>query len=85
MGCDYKVLECNVLVIGGGMAGLFAAIRARDLVDKVILVEKAKVTRSGGSIHAHAYGAPAPEGGFENRLAELVFAEDRENMASSTT
>lgn len=69
---DSDVLETDVLVIGGGMAGLFAAIRARDFVDRVMLVDKAKVTRSGGSIHAHAYGAPAPEGDFENRLKEMV-------------
>ena len=35
-------------------------------------MDKAKVTRSGGSIHAHAYGAPATEGDFENRLKEMV-------------
>jgi succinate dehydrogenase / fumarate reductase flavoprotein subunit len=67
-----EVYESDVLVIGGGMAGLSAAIRAKDFVDRVILVDKAKVTRSGGSIHAHAYGAPASEGDFENRLKEMV-------------
>ncbi len=69
---DYKVQDCNVLVIGGGMAGLSAAIRARDLTDNVILVDKAKVTRSGGSVHSHAYGTPAPEGAFESRMKEMV-------------
>jgi succinate dehydrogenase/fumarate reductase flavoprotein subunit len=69
---DYEVQECNVLVIGGGISGLIAAIRATDFVDKVFLVEKAKVTKSGGSIHSHAYGSPAPEGGFERRLKEMV-------------
>ncbi len=72
MSQDFEVLESDVLVIGGGMAGLFAAIRAGDFVNRVILVDKAKVTRSGGSIHAHAYGAPAAEGDFENRLREMV-------------
>ncbi len=72
MSHDDEVYESDVLVIGGGMAGLFAAIRARDFVDRVILVDKAKVTRSGGSIHAHAYGAPAAEGDFESRLKEMV-------------
>ncbi|MFH1490322.1 MAG: FAD-binding protein, partial [Pseudomonadota bacterium] len=69
---DDDIRECDVLVIGGGMAGLSASIRARDFTEKVILVEKAKVTRSGGSVHAHAYGAPAPEGEFDARLRELV-------------
>ena len=69
---DYEVYESDVLVIGGGMAGLSAAIRAADFADRVILVDKAKVSRSGGSVHAHAYGAPASEGDFESRLKESV-------------
>jgi len=72
MNQDDEVYESDVLVIGGGMAGLSAAIRAKDFVDRVILVDKAKVTRSGGSIHAHAYGAPASEDDFQNRLKEMV-------------
>jgi succinate dehydrogenase / fumarate reductase flavoprotein subunit len=69
---DYEIYESDVLVIGGGMAGLFAAIRAKDFVDRVILVDKAKVTRSGGSVHAHAYGSPASDGDYGKRLEELV-------------
>lgn len=69
---DYDTKECDVLVIGGGMAGLSAAIRAKNFSDDVILVEKGKVTRSGSSIYAHAYGSPAPEGGFDNRMKEMV-------------
>jgi succinate dehydrogenase / fumarate reductase flavoprotein subunit len=44
--------RCDVLVIGGGLAGTWAAIRARDFVDDVIVVEKAKVARSGQSTFA---------------------------------
>ena len=69
---DYDIYESDVLVVGGGMAGLFAAIRARDFVDRVILVDKANVTRSGGSIHAHAYGAPTSDADSGKRLEELV-------------
>jgi succinate dehydrogenase/fumarate reductase flavoprotein subunit len=72
MSKDWEVLETDVLIIGGGMAGLSAAIRARDFVERVTLVDKAKVTRSGGSIHAHAYGAPASDEDFESRLKEMV-------------
>ncbi len=43
------VIECDVLVIGGGLAGCWAALRAKDLVDDVVLVEKGKVSRSGVS------------------------------------
>jgi hypothetical protein len=39
--------ECDVLVVGGGMAGLFAAVKAHDAGVKVILVVKGAVGRSG--------------------------------------
>ncbi len=41
--------ECDVLVIGGGMAGCWAALRASDFSKKVVLVDKGKVSRSGMS------------------------------------
>lgn len=41
--------ECDVLVIGGGLAGCWAALRAAATGARVILVEKAKVARSGRS------------------------------------
>jgi len=44
--------ECDVLVIGGGLAGIWAALRAKDFTDNVILVDKAKVARSGNSTFA---------------------------------
>jgi len=44
---------CDVLVIGGGLAGALAAIKAREAgADKVILVDKAKSGRSGCSAFA---------------------------------
>ncbi len=69
---DYEVLESDVLVIGAGMAGLMAAIRAKDFAEKVILVEKGKVTRSSVSMFCHAYGASVPEDVFEPLLEEIV-------------
>ena len=33
-------LDCDVLVVGGGCAGLFSAIKARESGKKVILVDK---------------------------------------------
>lgn len=39
------VVDCDVLVIGGGGAGCWAAIRAKELADRVVLVDKAKVSR----------------------------------------
>ncbi len=42
-------LKCDVLVIGGGLAGAWAALRAGDLAGKVILAEKGKTGRAGQS------------------------------------
>ncbi|MBN1367890.1 MAG: FAD-binding protein [Dehalococcoidales bacterium] len=42
-----NVIETDVLVIGGGMAGLFAAIKARGEGVSVTLVDKNYVSRSG--------------------------------------
>lgn len=41
--------EADVLVIGGGFAGAWAALRAAELGANVILVDKAYVSRSGAS------------------------------------
>jgi len=53
------VIDCDLLVIGGGMAGCFAAIRGADLGVKTVLVEKANPLRSGaaatGIDHIWAY------------------------------
>jgi succinate dehydrogenase/fumarate reductase flavoprotein subunit len=43
------VIETDVLVIGGGFAGCWAALRAADLKATVTLVDKAYVSRSGAS------------------------------------
>jgi hypothetical protein len=39
--------QADVLVIGGGMAGLFAAVKAHDAGAKVMLVSKGRVGSSG--------------------------------------
>ena len=41
------IVDCEILVTGGGSAGCFAAIKARELGKKVILVDKGYVGRSG--------------------------------------
>jgi succinate dehydrogenase/fumarate reductase flavoprotein subunit len=50
---------CDVLVVGGGLAGCMAAIRTGELNDHVILVDKSKPERSGcaatGIDHIWAY------------------------------
>jgi succinate dehydrogenase/fumarate reductase flavoprotein subunit len=45
-----NVLQCDVLVIGGGATALMAALEARKKVDNVIIVCKGKVGRSGNTI-----------------------------------
>ncbi|MGQ1891506.1 FAD-dependent oxidoreductase [Thermophagus sp. OGC60D27] len=44
-----KQLQTDVLVIGGGMAGLFAAVKARDAGAKVMLVSKGRLGSSGST------------------------------------
>ena len=42
-------IDADVLIIGGGFGGIWAALRAAELVDNVVLLEKAYVSRSGAS------------------------------------
>jgi succinate dehydrogenase/fumarate reductase flavoprotein subunit len=44
---DKEVVETDVLVVGGGIAGLMAAINAADQGARVIVAEKANTKRSG--------------------------------------
>lgn len=44
---DKKPVECDVLIVGGGIAGLMAAIAAADSGSKVVISEKANTKRSG--------------------------------------
>jgi len=44
---NYQENETDVLVIGGGMAGLFASVKAHDAGSKVILVSKGRLGSSG--------------------------------------
>ena len=50
---------CDICVVGGGLAGCMAAIRAGELNDRVILVDKSNPKRSGctatGTDHIWAY------------------------------
>ena len=44
-----ETTETDVLVLGGGMAGCFAAIAAARRGQRVILVEKGAVEKSGSA------------------------------------
>ena len=54
-----EIVETDVLCIGGGPAGLMAAIRASELGAKVVVADKANTVRSGsaatGCDHFAAY------------------------------
>ncbi len=49
-----RQIECDVLVIGGGLAGCWAALKAKETSQRVILVEKGKVARAGKSTFSGA-------------------------------
>ncbi len=42
-------IQCDVLVLGAGLAGCWAALKAKETAPRVILVDKGKVSRSGKS------------------------------------
>jgi succinate dehydrogenase / fumarate reductase flavoprotein subunit len=81
---EIEELSADVVVIGGGAAGLWAAIRARDFCSRVILVEKAKVARSGATTFTHCILAPVPEENLYAAMKEIIepaaYINDQEMM-----
>ncbi len=69
-----EVLSCDVLVCGGGMSGLMAAIAAADGGASVIVCEKANTLRSGdgvgGNDHFLCY-IPEVHGDIEDYMKEF--------------
>ncbi len=53
-------LQCDVLVIGAGLAGAWAAARAKEIANNVVLVEIARIGKSGKSAFSGA-GILCPE------------------------
>lgn len=56
------LLRCDVLVIGGGIAGLVSAISATDYVDNVVLVDKAFSGKNSQAALSAAQMVIAPPG-----------------------
>jgi succinate dehydrogenase/fumarate reductase flavoprotein subunit len=56
-----RVFEADVLVVGGGLAGCTAAIKAREAGVSVILVDKGYVGKSGQTPFAGSYCVYNPE------------------------
>lgn len=60
-----NLIETDVLVIGGGMAGSFAAIKAREKGADVTIVDKGYVGKSGSSPYAFWFVVYNPEWGHD--------------------
>ncbi|MDY0269782.1 FAD-dependent oxidoreductase [Trichloromonas sp.] len=71
-------LKADVLVIGGGLAGLTAAIAARRAGAEVLLVCKRRPGRSGNTLVAAGNVTSLPAGDSADELAFDTFAGGRE-------
>jgi len=72
-----EVEKTDVLVIGGGFAGTWAALRAAEIGAKVILVDKAYVSRSGASTMSGGITTcPLPGDDLEPWIEEFVVRGD---------
>jgi succinate dehydrogenase/fumarate reductase flavoprotein subunit len=77
---EEKTIAADVLVIGGGIAGCFAAIKAREQGVEVVLVNKGYTGKSGQSPFATSFTAFNPEWGdkldaymnYLNHVSEYV-------------
>ena len=58
-----RVVKCDVLVIGGGIAGCMAAIKAKEGGAKVVLVDKGFVSRTGQSPYVDSHLVFNPDWG----------------------
>ncbi len=58
-----RVIECDVLVVGGGIAGGYAAVKAHDAGAKVVLVDKGYMSRSGQSPYVDSFLVFNPDWG----------------------
>ncbi|MBW2030772.1 MAG: FAD-binding protein [Deltaproteobacteria bacterium] len=60
-----SVFETDVLVIGGGMAGLFAAIKAREKGPSVTILDKGYAGKSGSTPYGFWYVVNEPDRGHD--------------------
>lgn len=72
---EYKQVKCGVLIVGGGPAGMRAAIEARRMSVDTVIVVKRKLGMSGNVTVSHS-GHNAPFGHVDNRDNTEVFFRD---------
>ena len=72
-----KVIETDVLVIGGGIAGLFAGLRAKEFVDNVILVDKGPIGHTSQCYFAlGGHQALLPGDDVDEWVKEVLYFQD---------
>jgi succinate dehydrogenase/fumarate reductase flavoprotein subunit len=59
-----RVIETDVLIVGGGVAGCVAAVKASEHGADVTVLEKAAIKRSGGAASGMDHIATIPHGGI---------------------
>ena len=70
---NFQMIEADVVVLGGGLAGCWAALAAKERTCRVILVDKAMVARSGCSTFAAGVMlAPLSDDNLEEWAREIV-------------
>jgi len=77
---EQRKITCDVLVVGGGIAGCFAAIKAREKGASVLLIDKGCAGKSGQSPYAGSFMVFNPAWGHDlpawmdlvNRTSEYV-------------
>jgi len=63
-------IKTDVLVIGGGMSGIFAAVKAKEAGAEVVLVDKNHVGRSGATIWSNIFTAFNADWGHDRKTWE---------------
>ena len=81
-GLELEKLSTDVLVIGSGMAGLFAAVKAHDAGAKVMMVSKGRLGSSGQTPFAKGIFAYDPEN-EKSSIDEFVAQVSRSALGSN--
>ncbi|MFC1970434.1 FAD-dependent oxidoreductase [Chloroflexota bacterium] len=71
------VIETDVLVIGAGISGLFASVRAKDFVERVTVVDKGPIGHTSQCYFARgSLQGLLPEDDVDLLVKEVVYFED---------